>query len=93
MKESESQQSKVQHGFLFGGVWYFPLNVLDKGFVISKWAYVIVPDNSNMTIFNCYVHWNILEKIGIHVGGDIFTRFSNIKYSGFVLGFSYQFTK
>lgn len=82
-----------QHGFLFGGAWYFPLKILDKGYVVSKWAYVLKPNNPNMTIFNCYVHWNILKKTGFHVGGDIYTEFKNLKYSGFVVGFSYQISK
>lgn len=93
LQEGVTENLEATHGFLFGGTWYFPLDVLEKGFVVAKWAYVLVPDHSNMTIFNCYVHWNIWKKIGLHVGGDIYTRFDNLKYSGFVLGLSYQFLK
>ena len=80
-----------QHGFLFGGVWDFPLSILQKGYVVAKWSYVIKPKNPNMTIFNCYVHWNLLKNIGFHVGGDIYNEVHQLKYSGFVVGLSYQF--
>jgi hypothetical protein len=92
LRENQPEGDKNQHGFLFGGTWYFPLKILDKGFVLAKWCYALKPNNTDMTIFNCYVHWNILKKIGFHVGGDIYNEFKNLKYSGFVVGFSYQFT-
>ena len=79
-----------QHGFLFGGTWYFPLTILNKGFVVSKWAYVLQSKSKNMTIFNCYVHWNVTENVAIHIGGDIYTKHKNLKYSGFIIGLAYQ---
>ncbi|MFH1000088.1 MAG: hypothetical protein V1783_04525 [Bacteroidota bacterium] len=82
-----------QHGVLFGGDWNFPLKILSNGYVIAKWAYVIRLHSNNMTIFNCFVHWNLTKNIGFHVGGDIYTKFGGLKYSGFVAGISIQLLK
>jgi hypothetical protein len=77
-----------QSGFLFGGDWYFPLRILSNGYVIAKWAYVIRPNSKDMTIFNCFVHWNLTKHLGFYCGGDIYTQFEGYKYSGFVAGLS-----
>jgi len=93
LREDINDGNLTQHGILFGGTWYFPLKTLDKGFVVAKWAYVVKSRNPNMTIFNCYVHWNLLKNIAIHIGGDIYTEIHNLKYSGFTVGLAYQIHK
>jgi len=77
-----------QSGFLFGGDWYFPLRILLNGYVIAKWAYVLRANSKDMTIFNCFVHWNLTKNLGFYCGGDIYTQFGGYKYSGFVTGLS-----
>lgn len=78
-----------QHGFVFGGDWDFPLKILTNGHVIAKWGYVIIPHAKDMTIFNCFVHWNLSKKIGFYCGGDIYKKLGGNKYSGFVIGLSF----
>ena len=84
----EPNGDKNKNGFLFGGDWYFPLRILSNGYVIAKWAYVIRANSKDMTIFNCFVHWNLTKHLGFYCGGDIYTQFEGYKYSGFVAGLS-----
>ena len=83
-----ASETKNQGGFLFGGDWYFPLRILSNGSVVAKWAYVLRPNSKDMTIFNCFVHWNLKKNLGFYCGGDIYTQFGGYKYSGFVAGLS-----
>ena len=78
----------VVHGASIGGTWRFPLDVLRSGYVLAKWAYVIRADAANMTIFNCFVSWNLSESFGLRVGGDIYHGLERLKYSGFTVGMS-----
>jgi hypothetical protein len=84
----EPNENINKHGFLFGGDWCFPLRILSNGYVIAKWAYVVKPNSNGMTIFNCFVHWNLTKNLGFYCGGDIYMQFGGYKYSGFVVGLS-----
>lgn len=77
---------ELRHGPLFGGTWEFPLAELDQGAVLAKWAYAIRFGTRNMTIFNCHARWHFTEQLGVHVGGDIYTAYGALKYSGFTVG-------
>lgn len=85
----EINENTNQHGFLFGGGWYFPLRIISNGCVIAKWAYVLKPNSKDMTIFNCFVHWNLTNNLRFYCGGDIYTQLGGYKYSGFVAGISF----
>ena len=89
--EGSAERKKNVGGGLIGGTWYFPLFKMNKGYVLAKWAYVLRSNVSNLFIFNCYAHWNLLNHVAIHFGGDIYSAFHDLKYSGFTIGFTYQF--
>ena len=82
----DAQTRRPRHGVLMGGTWRFPLDVLDEGFTLAKWAYVIRPKSRNMTVFNCFAHWHVAQDVGVHIGGDIYTAYGDLKYSGFTVG-------
>lgn len=89
-KSISAANENKKNGSLFGGVWYFPLNKIEKGYAIAKWAYVIRPYAPDLVIFNCFAHWNIFKNVAVHFGGDIFREVGNLKFSGFVTGLAFQ---
>ena len=78
------------HGAGFGGTWLFPLAVVRSGSVVAKWAYVFRANAPDMTVFNCFVQWDVADRFGVRVGGDIYRALAQLKYSGFTAGVTYR---